>query len=88
MDEGWGHAETELDTWPRRGIGGGTRWIRGDDWDENGFKNFRFYGNHFRIFLSDPTVTVIPENEIGIKFRNRYRNRLNVLPTVYFGYRF
>jgi hypothetical protein len=44
----------------------------------------------FEIFRSDSPVTVFFENGIvfGIFYRNRYRNRRGVLPTVSIGYRF
>jgi hypothetical protein len=44
----------------------------------------------FKFFRSDSPVTVFFENGIGfgIFYRNRYRNRRGVLPTISFGYRF
>jgi hypothetical protein len=44
----------------------------------------------FKIFRSDSSVTVFSKTEsvLGIFYRNRYRNRRGVLPTVSFGYRF
>jgi hypothetical protein len=44
----------------------------------------------FEIFRSDSSVMVFFENGIDfwIFYRNRYRNRRGVLPTVSFGYRF